>query len=142
MIDHPRATVAAFVAALVAIIVAPDVALAVELAAVPIVVVAALVSTGYLWRIYQRNPIGVIWRQLISSQITTAPLVVWVGYLTTARIADELGHVVIPIPPPGTSSPITGLLLILAITPSIRYAIAVRRLGRSATEHRPMGHLE
>lgn len=132
MIDHPRATIAALLAALATVVLFPEQAVIVELIAVPIVVVAAVVSVAYLIQVYVANPIGVIWKHIVGNQITTLPLVLWVGYLTVVRIASTL-HAFIPAPSPVTSAPITGLLLILAITPSIRYAIAVYQLRRSAT---------
>lgn len=139
MIDHPRATVLAIAAAVALVVMFPEPAAAIEAAVLPFFIIGVVVSTIYLWRIYGRNPVGRIWRQVVGAQMTSLPFIVWVGYLVVVRLSAGAHEAtgwfpVLPVPPPGQSAPISGLLLILAVTPSIRYALTVWRIGREAME--------
>ena len=117
------------------IVFAPDVALTTLVLAVPLVLVGATISVVYLRRVYLRQPVprSRFFGMLVSVSARATLVGLWVGYLVVARIGERTGWFAIPVPPPAVSSPITGLVIAIWLSPPIVYALAVYRVRRSAS---------
>lgn len=122
---------------LLAIVFAPEPMLVGLSIAVPIALVAGIVSTSYLARVLVRQPVprSRFFRMLVESFAGLMAVGVWVGYLSFARVLErarldgaELPE--IPVPPTTVTSPITALLVVLVFTIPVRFALEVYRLRR------------
>lgn len=116
------------------IVVAPDLALTILVVALPTVLVGAWVSIAYLERIYRRQtpPRSRFFGMLLGVMARKELLAVWLAYLVIGRIGERTGWLSIPVPPPEISSPITGLVVLVAFATPILYAVAVWRVRRAA----------
>lgn len=113
----------------------PDLALTIEVVVLPLLVLAAGISARYLGRVYRRQgaPRSRFFGMLVNMAWRIVAMGTWVGYLVVARIGDRTGWYFIPAPPPNVSSPISGLVIMVFITPPIIYALAVYRVRRAST---------
>lgn len=124
----------AFVVGLASVMAAPEPTLVVLASLVPIMIAAATISTVYLARVFQLQPIprSRFFGMLIESFLALVGLGVWVGYLTVARLSEraDFGWI-LPAPPPAISSPISALLVVIVFGAPVRFALEVYRIRRT-----------
>jgi hypothetical protein len=120
-----------------AIVVFPEASLYALSISIPFAVIGGGIATGYLARVFRRQPIprSRFFRMLIESFFALLLIGVWVGYLSLARILERahaagVDVIVIPSPPPAVSSPISALIVIIVFLAPIRFAAEVYRRRR------------
>lgn len=130
---------AASLAGLALILVQPETALVFLLAAVPLSIGSAFVSTLYLRYVFLRQPMprSRFFRMLVELFGGLLVVGAWVGYLTVARISER-AHLAgnidwnLPAPPTAISSPLSALVVIAVFASPARFAWEVYRLRRTA----------
>lgn len=126
-----------FAVGLLAVAVQPELTLAVLTVGIPLSILAALVSTLYLARIYRLQPVprSRFFGMLLETFYALLFVGGWVGYLSVARLtqrlfeAGELGWF-ISAPPPAVTSPISALVVIVTFAAPVRFALEIFRTRR------------
>lgn len=125
---------AALLLGLGAIVAAPDVAVAVEVVALPIILVVAWISVVYLRIVFLRQPEprSRFFAMLVGVSARKELLGLWFGYLVIARIGDRAGWFELPVPDTTVTSPISGLVLLIFLSSTIVYGATVYRVRRAS----------
>ncbi len=124
----------ALLVGIILILVAPDAALTLEVIALPVVVVIALLAAFYLRRVYffQPEPRSRFFGMVVDSSFRKVVFGAWIAYLVIGRIGDRTGWYFLPTPPPNVSSPISGLAVLVFVSPPIVYAFNVWMVRRGS----------
>jgi hypothetical protein len=104
-------------------------------ALVPVMVVAAIVATLYLRRIYIRlpEPRPIFFRMLLEGAATKIAAGAIIGYIAVAFIVRDLElPIELPTPPPGRSTSIIAYVVVVLMTPPVYYALRVAALRIAA----------
>lgn len=119
--------VLAFAIGIAAIVKVPDIALTIEVILLPCVLVGSALAVIYLKRILdeQPPPRSRFFRMLVAVSTRKVLMSTWIGYLTVGRIGQNQDWFHLPLPPPETAAPITGLVLLVFLGAPIAYALTV-----------------
>jgi hypothetical protein len=129
-------TALAVSAGLIAIFVLPpEIADAALVVSLPPLVILALLSEGYIVRIYHAQPVprSRFFRMLVAAQSGKLALGVWIAYLVVVRAGDRTGWFSLPSPTTAISGPISGLLVAVVVAIPISYAWEIWRVRRTAS---------
>lgn len=129
-------TALALIAGVFAILVLPPEAQdAVIVIGLPPLVFLAILSEGYIVRIYHAQPVprSRFFRMLVAAQSGKLALGVWIAYLVVVRAGDRTGWFSLPSPTLAVSGPISGLLVAVVVAIPISYAWEIWRVRRAAS---------
>ncbi|TMC00963.1 MAG: hypothetical protein E6J41_33790 [Chloroflexi bacterium] len=134
--------IVALVVGLSALLFDPDTTLTILGIGIPVAIASAIVSTIYLYRVFQKQPLprSRFFAMVLELFYALILLGAWVGYLTVARLTNAA----VPLPPLTTTTPISALLVIIVFMSPARFAIEVWRVRRQPPREGPVAetHLD